>query len=256
MEQDSRRKVAVVAGSSRGIGKAIAHVLLREQYRTLVTGRESLSVQKTVDDFKREFEADVLGFSGDLTGEIVIREALETAAKSWGEKLDVLVINIGNGKGKVGWDLSEKDWHDLFTVNFWGPVRIAQAAIPMLARPSAIVFIASIAGVERLPAPLPYSSAKAALINYAKNLSWVLADSSIRVNCIAPGNILFPGGSWGMHLRDKRDEVLSFIDSQVPLKRFGTPDEVAEAVGFLCSARASFITGACIVVDGGQTRST
>ena len=256
MEPDSRRKVAVVAGSSRGIGKAIAHVLLREQYRTLVTGRESSSVQKTVEDFKRKFEGDVLGFSGDLTGAVAIREALETTAKSWGDKLDVLVINIGSGKGKAGWNLGEKDWLDLFTVNFWGPVRIAQAAIPMLARPSAIIFIASIAGVERLPAPLPYSAAKAALINYAKNLSLVLADLSIRVNCIAPGNILFPGGSWEMHLRDKRNEVLRFIDSEVPLKRFGTPDEVAEAVGFLCSTKASFITGACIVVDGGQTRST
>jgi 3-oxoacyl-[acyl-carrier protein] reductase len=125
----------------------------------------------------------------------------------------------------------------------------------MLAPNSTIVFIASIAGMERLPAPLPYSAAKAALINYAKNLAWVTADLSIRVNCIAPGNILFPGGSWEAHLRDRGDQVLSYVNSEVASKRFGTPEEVAETVGFLCSAKASFITGTCVVVDGGQSRT-
>jgi 3-oxoacyl-[acyl-carrier protein] reductase len=255
MQQDPRNRIAVVAGSSRGIGKAIAHALLRERYRTLVTGRESSSVQRTVDDFKSDFEADVLGFAGDLTDETTIRAALGKATKAWGDQIDTLVINIGSGKGKIGWDLGTQDWKDSFDVNFWGPVRIAQAAIPSLARPSTIIFIASIAGLERLPAPLPYSAAKAALINYAKNLSWVVADLSIRVNCIAPGNILFPGGSWETHLRERGDDVRSYIHSEVASRRFGTPEEVAEAVAFLCSAKASFITGACIVVDGGQSRT-
>jgi 3-oxoacyl-[acyl-carrier protein] reductase len=229
--------------------------LLRERYRTLVTGRESSSVQRTVNEFKSDFEGDVLGFTGDLTEETVIHAALDTAAATWGEQIETLVINIGSGKGTIGWDLGEKDWRDSFNVNFWGPVRIAQTAIPLLARPSTIIFIASIAGVERLPAPLPYSAAKAALINYAKNLSWLVADSSIRVNCIAPGNVLFPGGSWETHLRDTGDQVRSYIQAEVASKRFGTPEEVAEAVGFLCSAKASFITGACLIVDGGQSRT-
>lgn len=255
MEQDARKKIAFVAGSSRGIGKAIARVMLREHHRTLITGRESLALQETVDYFTSEFEGDVLGFTGDLTDEIVIRQALETLANAWGGRLDALVINIGNGKGKSGWELAENDWQDSFAVNFWGPVRIAQAAIPMLAPEGTIIFVSSIAGVERLPAPLPYSAAKAALINYAKNLSWVVANRSIRVNCIAPGNILVPGGSWDSRLRNDRDQVVDYIQSEVASKRFGEPEEVAETVGFLCSAKASFITGACIVVDGGQTRT-
>jgi 3-oxoacyl-[acyl-carrier protein] reductase len=208
-----------------------------------------------VDEFKREFASDVLGFTGDLTNGIVIRAALDAAAKAWGNPIDTLVVNIGSGKGKTGWDLREQDWQDSFNVNFWGSVRIAQAAIPLLARPGTIVFIASIAGVERLPAPLPYSAAKAALVNYAKNLSWAVADLAIRVNCVAPGNILFPGGSWETHLRERGDQVRGYIQSEVASKRFGTPEEVAEAVGFLCSAKASFITGACMVVDGGQSRT-
>ena len=254
--EKSGKKIAFVAGSSRGIGRAIARVMLREDYRTLITGRESSSLQKTVEYFRSEFEGDVLGFEGDLTDEMVIRQALETLVNTWGGRLNALVINIGSGRGKNGWDLTDGDWQDSFAVNFWGPVRIAQAAIPILAPQGTIIFISSIAGVERLPAPLPYSAAKAALINYAKNLSWVVANLSIRVNCIAPGNILFPGSSWERRLRDERDQVLDYIQSEVASKRFGEPEEVAEMIGFLCSAKASFITGACIVIDGGQTRTT
>jgi 3-oxoacyl-[acyl-carrier protein] reductase len=254
MDND-RRKIAFVAGSSRGMGKEIARVLLREQYRTLITGRDASSLNGTLEEFKREFGTDVLSFEGDLTSAEAIRQAVETVRRTWGESLDCLVVNVGSGRGKVGWKLNEDDWQDSFETNFWGPVRIAQAAIPTLRSGGTIIFIASIAGLERLPAPLPYSAAKAALLNYAKNLSCVLADSSIRVNCIAPGNILVPGGSWDAHLHNRRDEVLQYIQSEVPSKRFGTPEEVAETVGFLSSAKASFITGACIVVDGGQSKT-
>ena len=100
----------------------------------------------------------------------------------------------------------------LFNHNFFGSVRLAQAAIPhMQARGGSILFIASIAAVETTPAPLPYSSAKAALVNYSKNLSRILAADKIRVNCLAPGNVLFPGGSWERHLSNRREEVEQYI---------------------------------------------
>ncbi len=119
----------------------------------------------------------------------------------------------------------------------------------------AIIFVGSIAGVESSPAPLAYSSAKAALLNYVKNLARQVAEDGIRVNAVAPGNILFEGGSWVKHLEARREEVLRYIESEVPMKRFGKPEEIADAVAFLASARASFVTGACLVADGGQTRS-
>jgi 3-oxoacyl-[acyl-carrier protein] reductase len=251
----TEKRVAFVAGSSRGIGKAIAYVLLRENYRTLITGRDSSCLNATLEQLRGEFGHDVLSFGGDLTNHEAIEQSLNAIQNTWGRPLDALVVNIGSGRGKAGWNVTEDDWQSSFNINFWGPVRIAQAAIPFLVSGGTITFISSIAGVERTPAPLAYSCAKAALIRYAKNLSSVLADLSIRVNCIAPGNILFPGGSWDAHLHDRRDQVLEYIRSEVPSKRFGTPEEVAEVVGFLCSSKASFITGACVVVDGGQSRS-
>jgi 3-oxoacyl-[acyl-carrier protein] reductase len=134
-------------------------------------------------------------------------------------------------------------------------VRLAQAAIPYLQRRGgSILFIGSIVGVEATAAPLPYSAAKAALANYSKNLSRAVAEYGIRVNCLAPGNVLFPGGSWERHLNERREEVEDMISREVPQKRFGTPEEIAEFAAYLVSPRAGFATGGCYVIDGGQTR--
>jgi 3-oxoacyl-[acyl-carrier protein] reductase len=118
-----------------------------------------------------------------------------------------------------------------------------------------IVLIASIVGLESVNAPLPYSAAKAALISYAKNLGREVARRGVRVNAVAPGNVLFDGGSWARKLAENPDRVRQYIDREVPAGRFGAPAEIADLVAFLASDRATFITGACMVVDGGQTRS-
>ncbi len=124
-----------------------------------------------------------------------------------------------------------------------------------MANGGSIVFISSIAGMEAAGAPLPYSAAKAALLNYSKNLARAVADRKIRVNSIAPGNILFPGGSWEKHLAKNPAGVEAFIAKEVPQQRFGTPEEIAALAAFLCSGISAFATGACYVMDGGQTRT-
>jgi 3-oxoacyl-[acyl-carrier protein] reductase len=250
-------RVALVAGSSRGIGKAIAEAFLREGCRVCITGRSEAPLSKALAEFEAEFGKEcAISFCGDLTNSTMIEQALRKTHGLW-RRLDVVVANLGSGSGKTGWQLESQEWERLFRLNFWGSVNLAQSAIPLLAenQHGTLLFIASITGVEATLAPLPYSAAKAALINYSKNLAGQVAKLGVRVNCIAPGNILFPGGTWERHLEEDKNKVMQMIDSSVPLARFGTPEEIADLAVFLCSDAATFITGACFKADGGQTKS-
>ncbi len=255
MELNLRGRVVLVAGSSSGIGKAIARAFLAEGCRTVITGRDEEKLSTTSAEFAGTFGAEnVLSRAGDLRQPADIRSCLEMVLARW-DALHCVVANIGSGRGKTGWALSAGDWKDMFETNLFGSAALAQECIPQMQEGGCIVFIASIAGREALAAPLPYSAAKGALINYVNNLARILGEKKIRVNAIAPGNILFPGGSWEKRLRDRPEETTEYVRREVPLRRFGQPEEVADMAVFLCSERAAFITGSCCVVDGGQARS-
>jgi 3-oxoacyl-[acyl-carrier protein] reductase len=197
-----------------------------------------------------------MAFDGDLSDRAVIETLLGAINERWG-RLDCLVANVGSGRGALGWDVEEADWHRLFEQNFSGAYRLVQQVLPAMTRSrrGSVVLVASIVGLQSTDAPLPYSAAKAALISYGKNLARQVGPFNVRVNAVAPGNVLFPGGSWERHLIERRDDVLQQIESEVPLRRFGQPEEIADVIVFLSSERAAFITGSCVVVDGGQMRS-
>jgi 3-oxoacyl-[acyl-carrier protein] reductase len=248
-------RVAFVAGSSRGIGRAIASALLREGCRVCITGRDNQALETVREEFKITFGNRVLSFAGDLTEQAVVDAALKTVNETWGGP-DILIANVGTGSGKPGWNQDVSEWERLFNLNFFASVRLAQGVIPyMQSRGGTILFVSSIAALEASAAPLPYSAAKAALLNYSKNLSRELAASGIRVNSLCPGNILFPGGSWERHLANRRNEVEQYISSNVPQKRFGTPEEIADFAAYLVSPVSNFATGGCFIIDGGQTRA-
>lgn len=250
-------KIALVAGSSRGIGKATARAFLAERCRTVVTGRQPESLAQTRAELEAEFGTErVLAFQGDLTTAEAIHDLRQLLQERWGIP-DCIVANIGYGRGPGGWRPEERDWDAAFSANLWGSVRLLTAILPDLveAGRGSIVLVSSIVGLEGTPAPLPYSAAKSALINYGKNLARQVACHNLRVNCVAPGNILFPGGSWEKHLSERREQVEAFVRQEVPLQRFGRPEEIADLIVYLSSPRAAFITGACVVADGGQTRS-
>jgi 3-oxoacyl-[acyl-carrier protein] reductase len=248
-------QVAFVAGSSRGIGRAIAQALLDEGASVVLTGRDAAALEQTVREMANADTYErILPFAGDFAQAGAIASAMERTAEHFG-RIDHMIANLGTGSGKPGWQQTEEEWARLFELNFFASVRLAQAAIPYLARQGgSLLFLASIVAVEATQAPLPYSAAKAALLNYAKNLSRLVAKEKVRVNTIAPGNIFFAGGTWEKHLETRRESVEAMLRTEVPQGRFGTPEEIASLAAFLCSERAGFATGSCFVVDGGQTR--
>jgi 3-oxoacyl-[acyl-carrier protein] reductase len=223
----------------------------------VITGRDAAALRSAQGSLETEFGQDrVLAFQGDSCDSQVIEALLSFVNARWGE-LDCVVANVGSGRGPIGIEPSESDWDRLLEANLSCSYRLVQHVLPSLirARHGSIVLVSSIVGLESTSAPLPYSAAKAALLNYGKNVARAVGPHNVRVNCVAPGNILFPGGSWERHLAERHDEVQRLIEAEVPLRRFGRPEEVADLIVFLSSDRAAFLTGSCVVADGGQTRS-
>jgi len=257
MDLGLRDKVAFIAGSSRGIGLAIARAFLREGAKVVITGRYIESLEVVTKSLIAERGGDcVLSLSGDMTDPQHIRHAIDRTISVFG-CIDAVVANIGSGTARGGWDINLNDWQSIINVNLLGSMALASAALHhMIARGGgSFTFISSIAGCEAINAPVTYSAAKAAVQSAMKSLSRLVGPHGVRVNSVAPGNILFPGGTWERKLVECRESFEQYIKSEVPLQRFGRPEEIADAVIFLASERASFITGACLVVDGGQTRS-
>ena len=257
MDLELKDKVVLVSGSSRGIGFAIARAFLQEGAMVVITGRNEESLGHARDTLLGQTSPErVFAIHADMTDPAEIRSTLGQIMTRF-ESLHAVVANVGTGAGKMGWDLTPDEWQAGLQKNLVGNMTLATAALPYLVSRGggSVTFVSSIVGFEAVNAPLPYSAAKSAIHIVVKNLARMLGGSGVRVNVVAPGNVLFPGGSWEKKLIDNRDIVEQYIKSEVPARRFGRPEEIADAVVFLASERASFITGSCLVVDGGQSRS-
>lgn len=256
MDLGLKDRVVFVAGASRGIGKGIAAVFLDEGARVIITGRDPAALAAAGVELSEGRRERLTTFVGDLAQPSVVQEAYRQVIARWGA-VDSLICNIGSGTGKNGWEITAADWDSIFQINLWATVRLVEVFLPPMveAQRGSIILISSIAGLESLGAPIPYGAAKAALEHYNKDLARRVGRSGVRVNTIAPGNILFPGGTWQRKLDRDQAGVTAMIASEVPLGRFGAPEEIGSVAAFLASDRTAFITGACIVADGGQTRA-
>jgi len=255
MKLGLKGKKVVITGGSRGIGLAIAESFLAEGALVTLLARDTGHLDQARETLTKEFG---VGSVNTIACDCSLQKDLASAAQSiqvsW-ITFDILVLNVGNGVSSAAAVPVKADWDQTWVQNFESARASCEALLPLLQGDDPnILFISSIAGLEAIGAPSAYSTAKAAVNAFAKNMSRKLAPDT-RVNVVAPGNVFFEGGRWE-ELQDAAPEkVAGMLENNVPMKRFGTPQEIADVVVFVCSARAAFVTGATIVVDGGQTTS-
>lgn len=244
----------LVGGGSRGIGLAIAEAFLDEGADVAISARDADSL-----DAARARLSDahpdrrVFAQRADLREPADVERAVNDCVAELGG-IDVAVANAGTGRGPTGNVVGLDAWRELMEKNLYTAVLLCETVLGSMESGGAIATIGSIAGLEFHRAPVPYGAAKAALLRYTRDLARRLGPAGIRVNMVAPGNVLAPGGTWEQRLDEQRTATEEWIRQEVPLGRFGTPEEIAAATVFLCSPRSSFTTGACLVADGGQYR--
>ena len=254
MELGLTGKVTMITGASRGIGKTIALGMAAEGCRLSLCARGRADLDETIGEL-RAGGAEVLGSCLDVTDANAARRWFDETRERY-RGIDVLVNNVGGSRPGGNLSASSDDWLRGFSLNFFSALDLCRLVVPAMQerRRGCVINIASIYGRE-WGGPMTYNAAKAAMISLSKEMARELAPQGIRVNSVAPGSILFPGGSWDRRQKEEPEGIAAFVERELPAGRFGTPQEVADVVVFLASDRANWISGACINVDGCQSRS-
>lgn len=247
-------KVAVVTGGSKGIGRSIVLDFASEGCRIAFSARGIENLEATAKE-ARERGAELLPIAADMTDSGDVDRLINETVEAFGG-IDILVNNVGGSRGGGTWDTLDEDWDMVFDLNLFAAVRTTRLVIPIMRQRGGgrVINISSIYGRESGGA-MTYNASKASMISWSKSVSKQLASDGILVNVVAPGSVIFPGGSWERKQKEDAAFIANFVKTEMPLGRFGCPEEVSAMVTFLASARASLMTGTCINVDGGQSRS-
>ena len=249
MDLGLQEQVALITGASRGIGRAIALALAAEGCDIALIARGEEKLRETAREVSA-LGARAMPIVADVTSAEDVARMVSETADTLG-RIDILVNNAGGS-----FPDDDEGWQNAFRANIEAAVRATHAVVPHMRTQGGgvIVHVASIWGREA-GGGIPYNAMKAAMISHAKNSALALAKDNIRVNSVAPGSIYFEGGSWGRRVEADPEGMERFVKENIAMGRFGTPEEVANVVAFVCSPRASWVTGACINIDGGQTKS-
>ena len=248
-------KVAVITGGSRGLGLAAAKALIAEGAHVVICARGEEQLQKSAREIQAVAApgARVSMVAADVSTDAGVTRVVEAAVKGFG-RVDVVVNNVGLARGADLEGTTDADWQEAFDQTLFPAIRMSRAAVPHLRKHGgAIVIVSSIFGREA-GGRMTYNAVKAAEISLAKSLAQQLAKDQIRVVSVAPGSILFEGGSWWKRQQADPDGIAQFVKQELPFGRFGKPQEVAAVIAFLASPRASWISGTTVVVDGCQSR--
>jgi NAD(P)-dependent dehydrogenase (short-subunit alcohol dehydrogenase family) len=240
-------KVAVVTGGNSGIGLATAKAFAREGAAVVISGRD----EKTLKSAEAEIGNGAMAVRADAS-KLSDLDALFEKVKARHKKIDALFVNAGVGKFVPFDQVTEAFYDEIMDINVKGVFFTVQKALPLMSSGAGVVLNASINGHKGMPGTTVYGPAKAAVLNLARTMSADLVSKGIRVNSISPGPIQSAIlNRMGMS-EDKLKETREWIQGQIPMKRFGTGDEIAEAVLYLCSPAAGFTIGADLVIDGGM----
>ena len=257
MDLNLTDKVIFVGGGSRGIGLAIVEACLAEGVKVAMAARGEAALEEQRARLAAEYGEDkIWAKAGDLRDTETIDDMVEAIETDFGP-LWGAVANVGLHPCPNGFEIDDETWSAGMSQNLDSAFRLSRSALRRMEPrgEGALLTISSIAGLGALGSPLTYGTAKAAMNHMTKELAIIAGPSGIRVNAIAPGNIIFPGGDWEKRANGKRGASwMKWIEREVPLRRFGRPEEIGSAAAYVLSPLASFVTGAIIAVDGGQTR--
>ena len=256
MDLELRGKVAIVSGSSKGLGLASARALAAEGARVVICGRGREALDAASASLSQSVGPDaVLAVLADVSTPEGAARVVDVAAGRFG-RIDILVNNVRKAGGGDIVATTDDEWQSALDQTLFPAIRLSRLAVPHMRKAGGgvVLMIASIWGRES-GGRMTYNAVKAAEIGLAKAMAQQLARDNIRVNSIAPGSIAFEGGSWWKRQQEDPAGMAEFVKREIPFGRFGTAEEVGALVAFLASPRASWITGACVTVDGGQSRS-